>query len=80
MEDLWTITPYRLLQFAGASFQDLCYQEALKYHVPAGGVTVADAEGSFEGLGKTIIRSLDNQNTSNLDAFISVARKIPGKY
>ena len=80
VEDLWTITPCRLLQFAGASFQDLCYQEALKYHVPAGGVTVADAEGSFEGLRKTIIRSLNNQNTSNLDAFIGVARNIPGKY
>ncbi|KAL2036575.1 hypothetical protein N7G274_010671 [Stereocaulon virgatum] len=77
VEDLWTITPCRLLQFAGASFQDLGYQEALKYHVPAGGVTVADAEGSFEGLRKTTIRSLNNQNTSNLGAFISIARKIP---
>ena len=80
VEDLWTTTPCRLLQFTSASFQDLCYQEALKYRVPAGGVTIADAEGSFEGLGETIIRSLNNFKTSNLDAFISVACTIPGKY
>ena len=81
VQDLFTLTPYRLLEYAGSTFQDLRYETAIDHHVPIEGVILSDAEGSFilKGCGEKLLRSLNNQLTPNLNAFIEIARKIPGE-
>lgn len=81
VQDLWTLTPCRLLEYSGSNFQDLRFQTAFDYNVPIEGVVLHDAEDPFilEGSGEKIIRSLNNRSTKNLDAFIEVARGIPGE-
>lgn len=62
VQDLWTLTPCRLLEYAGSVFQDLRYQIAFNHHVPIEGIVISDAEGSFM-LGSSeekIILSLNN--------------------
>ena len=80
VQDLWTLTPYRLLIYAGCVFQDLRYQTAFDFHVPIAGVLISDT-GPFEleEPGEKVICSFDNQPTPNLDAFIEAARRIPGE-
>lgn len=82
VQDLGTLTPYRLLEYAGSVFQDLRYQIAFAYNVPIKGVVLSDAGGSFtlKNSGVAMICSLDNQSTPDLNTFIEVAREIPSKY
>lgn len=82
VQDLWTVTPCRLLEYAGASFEDLRYHTAFFHNVPLEGIRLSDDEGSFilDGSGDKMIRSFNNQSTPDLDAFIEVARGIPGEY
>ena len=47
VQDLWTLTPFRLLQYAGDVFQDLRYQTAFDYHLPLKGVILLSDDGSF---------------------------------
>ena len=82
VQDLWILPPVRLLEYTGSVFQELRYQTAVDYNVPIGGVTISNAEGAFilDGDGAKLILSLNNQSTPDLDAFIQVARGIPGEY
>ncbi len=81
VQDLFQLTPHRILQFAGSTFHDLRYYTAFRYNVPINGVVLANAEGSFElDDGYKLICSLNNQPTPDLDAFIKVAQGIPGEY
>ncbi|KAJ9052684.1 hypothetical protein DSO57_1031877 [Entomophthora muscae] len=80
VQDLHSITPSRYLQFSGASFNDLSYQLARSYCVPCQGVYVCDPAGPFKLSGPghgTIVSSVDDQPTPNLDTFIEVVKKIP---
>ncbi len=81
VQDLFQLTPHRILQFAGSTFHDVRYYTAFRYNVPIKGVVLADAEGSFKLDGEyKLICSLNNRPTPHLDAFIKVAQGIPGEY
>lgn len=81
VQDLFQLTPYQLLQFAGSTFHDVRYYTAFRYNIPIKGVVLAEAEGSFKLDGEDqLICSLNNQPTPDLDAFIKVAQGIPGEY
>ena len=81
VQDLSTLTQYRLVEYAGSAFHALDNQTAFRNHMPLEGVVLCDDEGSFmlKGEGRKIIRSLNYQSTPNLDTFIEVARLIPGE-
>ncbi|CZT44030.1 related to C.jejuni serine protease [Rhynchosporium secalis] len=78
VQDLYKITPKRLISVAGASFQDLSYQRARSYGVACKGVFLCCAGGSFDPIppGCTI-QKIDDKATPNLDTFVEVMKDIP---
>ena len=81
VKNLFTLVPYRILEFAGSKFQDLQYEVAMMHDLPLRGVVLSSARGSFDFSGghNIMITHLNNRSTPNLDTFIEVARTIPGK-
>ncbi|KAK0100759.1 hypothetical protein ONS95_007209 [Cadophora gregata] len=78
VQDLYKITPNRLVTVAGGSFQDLSYQRARAYGVACKGVYLCNAAGSFDPLSTgCTIQKVDNKATPDLDAFIEVMKAIP---
>ncbi|KAL9125648.1 MAG: hypothetical protein Q9217_005172 [Psora testacea] len=75
VQDLFKITPFRLLQFAGAMFHDVRLQVALKWNLPINGVYLPEAIGCFDEI-SGVIHSVDGQPTPNLVTFMDVVRKI----
>lgn len=82
VQNFFKIAPCRLLEFAGATLQDLRFQTAMLYNVPIKGVFLPRATGSFclDTNSDKLIDSIDHQPTSDLDAFIKITQKIPGKW
>lgn len=81
--DLYSITPDKYVDVAGASFNDLSYQIARCYCIPVKGVYINDASGSFElPTGEKngyILETLDDKPTPNLETFIEVMKGIPDR-
>lgn len=79
--DVHKITPDRYLEVAGASFNEMSYQIARCYCIPARGVFINDASGSFEfsTMEKNgwLLESVDDKPTPNLDALIEIMKLIP---
>ena len=75
VQDLFGITPFRLLRFAGAVFHDLRLQIALKWNFPINGVYLPAGMGPFDEI-DGVIHSVDGQPTPNLEAFMDVIRRI----
>lgn len=75
VQDLFGITPFRLLQFAGAVFHDVRLQVALMWNLPINRVYLPVGMGCFEEI-QGVIHSVDRQSTPDLVAFIGVIRKI----
>ena len=81
VECLGKLNPSRLLEFAGGFFHALGYHTAVECHTSIEGVLLSGQGGSFglDLFDETIICALDHQPIADLDTFIEVARKIPGK-
>ncbi|CAG8638994.1 14543_t:CDS:2, partial [Ambispora leptoticha] len=82
VQDLHSITPDRYVEIGGAKLNELSYQLARSYCVPAGGVYVAEPAGMFRLDGPDhgwIIASVDNKPTPNLQAFIDAIKDIPDR-
>jgi len=69
VQDLFGITPFRLLQFAGDVFHDVRLQFALMWNLPINGVYLPVGMGCFEGI-QGVIHSVDHQPTPDFMAFI----------
>lgn len=81
VKDLFTLVPYRILEFAGSQFQDLQHEVAMAYNLPMGGVVLISGRGSFDfdfATRDIMITRLDNRFTPDLDTFIEVAQTIQG--
>jgi len=80
VKDLFTLVPYRILEFAGSHFQDLRHEVAMAHDLPLRGVVLTFGRGSFNFARNDImITHLDNRSTPNLDTFIEVAQTIQGE-
>lgn len=81
VKDLFSLVPYRILEYAGCFFQDLGYEVAIEHNLPLKGVVLSSASGcfNFNGADEVMITSLNNPFTPDLDTFIEVARGIPGE-
>ncbi|KAH6721885.1 nuclear serine protease-like protein HtrA2/Nma111 [Leptodontidium sp. MPI-SDFR-AT-0119] len=78
VQDLYKITPNRLVTVAGGSFQDLSYQRARAHGVACRGVFLCNAGGSFDPLRSgCTIQKVDDKATPDLDTFIEVMKVIP---
>ena len=75
VQDLFQIIPFRLVQFAGAVFQDLRLQVALRWNLPINGIYLPEEMGCFDEIAG-IIHSVDGQPTPNLVAFMDVIRSL----
>ncbi|KAI9297381.1 trypsin-like serine protease [Neoconidiobolus thromboides FSU 785] len=82
VKDLHAITPNRYLSYCGSTFNDLSYQLARSFCIPCKGVYISNPAGPFKlhgpGFG-TIVTSVDDQETPDLDTFIEVVSKIPDR-
>ncbi|KAI9599351.1 trypsin-like cysteine/serine peptidase domain-containing protein [Syncephalis fuscata] len=82
VQNLHSITPDRYVEIGGATLNELSYQLARSYCVPARGVYVAEPAGMFRLDGPDngwIIASVDSQLTPTLDDFIRVMQSIPDR-
>ena len=81
VQDLYTITPYRYIEFGGGVLNDLCYQMARSY-----GLSLKDA-GVYVGasgfilstalaLRKSVIVGINNKQVKSLDDFIAIVSDI----
>jgi hypothetical protein len=80
--DRSTSTPDRYVEIGGATLNELSYQLARSYCVPACGVYVAEPAGMFRLDGPDngwIIASVDSHATPTLMEFIRVMQSIPDK-
>ncbi|KAJ3289473.1 serine protease [Borealophlyctis nickersoniae] len=77
VQDLHSITPNRFVEVGGGTVNELSYQMARSFMVPAGGVYVAGSGYMFGLAGvsrKCVITSLNNIPTPNLDVFVEVMK------
>ncbi|PVV05330.1 hypothetical protein BB560_000160 [Smittium megazygosporum] len=89
VQDLYEITPSRFVEVAGGVVNDLSYQFARSYSIPAAGVYVA-ASGQMLGSASvwrgSIVLSINHTPTNNLDDLIKVigtlkaGSRVPVKY
>ncbi|KAI9321338.1 trypsin-like cysteine/serine peptidase domain-containing protein [Dichotomocladium elegans] len=80
--DLHAITPDRFVEVGGSTLNEVSYQLARTHAVSCRGVYVSGPSGMFilNGPGHGwIIKSIDDQETPDLDAFIAVIRTIPDR-
>lgn len=77
---LHSITPSRFVEVGGGVVHDLSYQLAKSYSQPVGGVYVATSGhmlASASAWRKSILVSVNNIPTPNLDAFIDAMQTLP---
>lgn len=82
VQDLDDITPASYLEFGGGVLNDLSYQQARNYNVPAQGVYVANPGYVFgtAGIGRaSVITSLDGVQVHDLDEFQRVLTRLPDR-
>ncbi|KAI7905976.1 trypsin-like cysteine/serine peptidase domain-containing protein [Cokeromyces recurvatus] len=80
VQDLHSITPNRFVEIGGGIVHELSYQLAKSYSQPTGGVYVATSGhmlASASAWRKSIIVSVNNIPTPNLDAFIEAMKTLP---
>ncbi|KAI8146771.1 trypsin-like cysteine/serine peptidase domain-containing protein [Fennellomyces sp. T-0311] len=80
VQDLHAITPNRFVEIGGGVVHDLSYQLAKSYSQPVGGVYVATSGhmlASASAWRKSIIVSVNNIPTPNLDEFIKAMQTLP---
>ncbi|KAI8369306.1 trypsin-like cysteine/serine peptidase domain-containing protein [Radiomyces spectabilis] len=80
VQDLHSITPDRFVEIGGGIVHDLSYQLAKSYSQPVSGVYVATSGhmlASASAWRKSIIVSVNNIPTPNLDAFIEAMKTLP---
>jgi hypothetical protein len=80
VQDLHSITPNRFVEIGGGIVNELSYQLAKSYSQPVGGVYVATSGhmlASASAWRKSIIISVNNVSTPNLDAFIEAMKILP---
>lgn len=80
VQDLHSITPSRFVEVGGGVVHDLSYQLAKSYSQPVEGVYVATSGhmlASASAWRKSIIVSVNNIPTPNLDAFIEAMHTLP---
>ncbi|KAI8990075.1 trypsin-like cysteine/serine peptidase domain-containing protein [Pilobolus umbonatus] len=80
VQDLHSITPNRFVEIGGGVVHELSYQLAKSYSQPTGGVYVATSGhmlASASAWRKSIIVSVNNIPTPNLDAFIEAMNTLP---
>lgn len=80
IQNLHILTPDRFLEISGGIMNDMSYQIAHSYCIPTGGVFVASAGYMFGLAGisaGSLIVSIDNQPTPNLETFKSLVAEIP---
>lgn len=78
--DLHSITPDRFVEIGGGIVNELSYQLAKSYSQPVGGVYVATSGhmlASASAWRKSIIISVNNVPTPNIDAFIEAMKTLP---
>ncbi len=81
MQDLFQLTPHQILQFVDFTFHDLRYYTAFRYNVSINDVVLVNVQDFFELDDEyKLICSLNNQPTSDLNAFIKVAQGISDEY
>ncbi|CAO0797697.1 unnamed protein product [Mucor circinelloides] len=79
VQDLHSITPNRFVEIGGGVVHELSYQLAKSYSQPTGGVYVATSGhmlASASAWRKSIIVSVNNIPTPNLDAFIEAMKTL----
>ncbi|HEX5339754.1 MAG TPA: trypsin-like peptidase domain-containing protein [Gammaproteobacteria bacterium] len=82
VQDLNDITPASYLEFGGATLNDLSYEQARNYNVPAQGVYVANPGYVFgtAGVGRaSVITSFDGVPVHTLDDFQQVLTGLPDR-
>ncbi|OBZ91682.1 PDZ domain-containing protein C23G3.12c [Choanephora cucurbitarum] len=80
VQDLHSITPNRFVEIGGGVVHELSYQLAKSYSQPTSGVYVATSGhmlASASAWRKSIIVSVNNIPTPNLDAFIEAMKSLP---
>lgn len=80
VQDLHSITPNRFVEIGGGVVNELSYQLAKSYTQPTGGVYVATSGhmlASASTWRKSIIVSVNNIPTPNLDTFIDAMKSLP---
>lgn len=81
VKDLFSLVPEGIFEYAGSLFEDLQYSMALERHLPLKGVFISRGKPPLADFGskKVLVESINENPTPNLDAFIEVARQIPGQ-
>lgn len=80
VQDLHSITPNRFVEIGGGIVNELSYQLAKGYSQPVGGVYVATSGhmlASASAWRKSVIVSVNNIPTPNLDTFIDAMKTLP---
>ncbi|RIA99361.1 trypsin-like cysteine/serine peptidase domain-containing protein [Glomus cerebriforme] len=80
IQDLHSITPNRFVEVGGGIVNELSYQLAHSYSQPVGGPFVATSGhmlASASAWRKSVIVSVNNIPTPNLDAFIDAMKTLP---
>jgi S1-C subfamily serine protease len=80
VQDLHSITPNRFVEIGGGVVHELSYQLAKSYSQPVGGVYVATSGhmlASASAWRKSVIVSVNNIPTPNLDTFIEAMKSLP---
>jgi hypothetical protein len=80
IQDLYSITPNRFVEVGGGVVNELSYQLAYSYSWPVGGVFVASSGYMFNSGSAwrmSVIISINNITTPNLDAFIEAMKTLP---
>nr|CAG8646912.1 9767_t:CDS:2 [Entrophospora candida] len=80
VQDLHSITPNRFVEIGGGVVNELSYQLAHSYSQPVGGPFIAASGHMFGGASafrESVIVSVNNILTPNLDEFIEVMKTLP---
>ena len=80
IQDLHSITPHRFVEIGGGVVNELSYQLAHSYQQPVGGAYVATPGhmlASASAWRKSVIVSVNNIPTPNLNAFIEAMKTLP---
>jgi S1-C subfamily serine protease len=80
IQDLHSITPNRFVEIGGSMINELSYQLAYSYSWSVGGPYIADSGYMFSTAAAwrmSIITSVNNIPTPNLDAFIEAMKTLP---